>query len=427
MARTPPSYLDIVGEPKAPPPFFTERLRPLTEVELREALVQDAKQVDLDTEKGTTDNLLKQMRKGGNGKADNDTTAKDPPILRLIAERPDLKGLPVRNTAACQLNSQEAHAMGIVSSTIGTGSKLYLCSLDGSVSYTVTVQLRACLVGILEQEGKAWRDDVSVRTLAQILQTGDLPVRLTLLKTLSQTMGEAAGTALAQRAVFDFSPEVRQAAVKALKARPHEEYRSVLLEALRYPWAPVADRAAEALVALEDREAAGQLVDLLSMADPRAPSKDKNQKWKVPELVRVNHLNSCLLCHAPSVAEKGVVPGIIPERSKSLLESYSKPADFVRADVTYLKQDFSVMESVSDPGKWPRIQRFDYLIRQRELGADEVARLDKVGETTHTPASYPQREAVLWTLRELTGEDAGDKAEDWYEFLVPYSCAPGDL
>ena len=75
-----------------------------------------------------------------------------------------------------------------------------------------------------------------------------------------------------QRAVFDLSPDVREAAVKALRARRNSEYRPVLLGALRYPWAPAADHAAEALVALEDRGAAGQLVRLLDEPDPALPT-----------------------------------------------------------------------------------------------------------------------------------------------------------
>ena len=39
---------------------------------------------------------------------------------------------------------------------------------------------------------------------------------------------------------------------------------------------------------------------------------------------------------------------------------------------------------------------------------------DAQGETP----SYPQREAVLWALRELTGEDAGTRSDDWYQYLL---------
>jgi hypothetical protein len=416
-ARTPPRELDIVSDAKAPPRLIAQRLHPLTEEELQTALARDAKELDLETEKGTKAKLLmKEAPKPA--KANAGPEVKNPLILELLATRADLKGLPVRNAAECQVTAQEASAMEKVSSAIGTGGKLYLFSQEGSSSYEVTAQLRACLVSILEQDGKALQDDASVRMLGQILQTWDVPVRLILVKALAQTKGKAASAALVQRAVFDLSPKVRESAVKALKDRPRDEYRSMLVEALRYPWAPVADRAAEALVALEDCDAADQLVDLLGLPDPRAPFQDKDQKWKAPELVRVNHLSSCLLCHAPSISEKGSVRGVIPDRSKSIPESYCSTADFVRADVTYLRQDFSVMHSVADPGKWPRLQRFDYLVRQRVLSDDEVARLDKPHAAADKRSSYPQREAVLWALRELTGEDAGEWAEDWHVLLT---------
>jgi hypothetical protein len=33
-------------------------------------------------------------------------------------------------------------------------------------------------------------------------------------------------------------------------------------------------------------------------------------------------------------------------------------------------------------------------------------------------AAYPQQQAVLWALRELTGKDAGERAEDWHRALT---------
>jgi hypothetical protein len=65
------------------------------------------------------------------------------------------------------------------------------------------------------------------------------------------------------------------------------------------------------------------------------------------------------------------------------------------------------------------------VIRQRELSADEVARLPQPKDAAETPPSYPQREAVLWALRWLTGRDLGDKGEDWVKILLPgHGVAP---
>ncbi len=74
------------------------------------------------------------------------------------------------------------------------------------------------------------------------------------------------------------------------------------------------------------------------------------------------------------------------------------------------------MLPVKDPGKWPQQQRFDFLVRQRELSADEVAHL-KPSEAAAMPALYPQRESVLWALRELTGTNGGSLSESWRTVL----------
>jgi hypothetical protein len=84
----------------------------------------------------------------------------------------------------------------------------------------------------------------------------------------------------------------------------------------------------------------------------------------------------------------------------------------IRADVVFLRQDFSVQLPVGKaaplPGPEPAL-RFDFLVRTRRLTKSEASRL-------HEPrpdASYPQREAVLFALRELTGQDPGSGTESW--------------
>jgi hypothetical protein len=254
-----------------------------------------------------------------------------------------------------------------------------------------------------------------------MLQTDEQPVRSQLIAMLAPVKGEKGGAARASRAVFDLSAAVREEAVKALRGRPASEYRPTLLEALRYPWAPAAEHAAEALVALRDEGSVFALADLLDAPDPAAPVHEKGDKWVVNEVVRVNHLGNCLLCHAPSFARDEPVRGFVPERGKALPERepyYSgRTGSFVRADVVYLKQDFSVMQPVENAAPWPAVQRFDYLTRRRKLTREEVARLPGPKEQS-VPTPYPQREAVLWALRELTGEEAGDRSENWYRVLA---------
>jgi hypothetical protein len=235
-----------------------------------------------------------------------------------------------------------------------------------------------------------------------------------LVAMLASVKGARASTALAQRAIFDVSPDVREAAIASLKDRPSKEYRPVLLDGMRYPWTAVAEHATEALVALKDRDAAPSLVSLLDLPDPAAPVHDKGDKWVVTEVVRVNHLRNCLMCHAPSFIGDEPIRALVPEKGKPLAESYyeRREGNFVRADVVYLKQDFSMTLPVSGAQPWLMLQRFDYLTRKRELSKKEIDKLaldDKdrsVGENLH-------RSATLWALRQLTGKDAGPRSEDW--------------
>jgi hypothetical protein len=422
-------------EPETPAVSSFKRRNSYPESELLLALAREAREVDIETEKGTAAKLLEEAKKapppeGGKAATPEDKNAPHPlsktqPVLELFAKRDDLKGLPVRNGTECQAGAKEAGAMQELSREMRGASAKLGRFRNSESSPSEALRRDAELVRVLDSlRGRAARDEgATARILVQMLQAEGVGVRLQLVKMLSALKGDKASAALAQRAVFDLSEEVREAAVKALKDRPAKEYRPVLLAGLRYPWAPAADHAAEALVNLDDRDAASDLAGLLDKPDPAAPFQDKDKSWMAPELVRVNHLGNCLLCHAPSLAKDDPVRGVVPERGKPIpVVYYEDPrGDFVRADVTYLKQDFSAIQTVSGPdrGAWPRLQRFDYLIRTRELNKDEVTCLTSTEDAgAWKQSTYPQREAVLWALRELTGEDAGDKSEDWYRLLV---------
>ena len=151
----------------------------------------------------------------------------------------------------------------------------------------------------------------------------------------------------------------------------------------------------------------------------------------VPELVRINHLRNCLLCHAYSSSPTDPVRGLVPhaEHLVPLPSSVTLPTKgwggggsgstpkvltqtFVRADINFLRQDFSVVQPVPKHGRlWPADQRYDYLIRLRPLSARDLASWqDKVKD--YRPAE-PQRESLLYALRELSTENPGPAAEDW--------------
>ncbi len=286
----------------------------------------------------------------------------------------------------------------------------------------------------LEKRGKKpeWLRPEAIPTMLQLLMFEEAPVRHMLVEMLADISGPAATAALARRAVFDLDPAIRAKAVGALKGRPAADARPVFLAALRYPWAPAADHAAEALAALADKEVIPALVTLLKEPDPAAPRKLSRGGHVVQEVVRANHQANCLLCHPPAVTGNEPVQGLDPVNTVAsrsggggagLGGAWSRGGSggggvtnrsplVIRADITFLRQDFSVQLPV---GQAPNAQeatpvlRFDFLVRTRRLSKSESARLRDAAEES----SYPQREAVLFALRELTGRNPGRATEDW--------------
>jgi hypothetical protein len=131
---------------------------------------------------------------------------------------------------------------------------------------------------------------------------------------------------------------------------------------------------------------------------------------EVRELVKVNHHRNCLLCHAPANATPGAnrVTGTIPTPGEPLPPSqvyYSNPPRdmVVRADVTYLRQDFSMMVRVLDAEPWPMRQRFDFLVRSRVVGEEEAAVFqEKLGKQTREELT-PYEKSISIALAQMTG------------------------
>src|SRR5262249_4597866 len=160
-----------------------------------------------------------------------------------------------------------------------------------------------------------WLQPEAVATLSQMLMAEDRPLRALLVETLDQISAREATLALARAAVFDLSPDVREAAVVSLRARgAQEQSRPIFLQGVRYPWSPAADHAAEALVNVGDVEALPDLVGLLRHVSPSAPQAEAGPKAAptVRELVRINHLANCALCHAPALKQTDPVRGLVP-------------------------------------------------------------------------------------------------------------------
>jgi hypothetical protein len=249
-----------------------------------------------------------------------------------------------------------------------------------------------------------------VPVLAQVLQVEGPEYRRLLVEELARIPGRKAGAALARRALYDPSPEIRQAAIASLKDRPSPEFQDIVLDGLRYPWAPVADHAADILIATHDVQAVPRLVEMQHLPDPAAPYlNEKKQQVEIRELVGINHMRSCCLCHAPSYSSSDWVPGRVMVPGVEIPAEYygSSTGAFVRADITYLRQDFSTMERVDNAKPWPELQRFDYLVRTRVATPEEFTAL----QAQPADADYPQRRATLRALKRLSGRGSSSSAQ----------------
>jgi hypothetical protein len=201
----------------------------------------------------------------------NDTTNRpsfEP--VPILHQRPDFAQLPLRHGRASRLTTREAERLQKLSKRL----QGYLANRSAQTCggcHTTQLALDFKRIGGHDREEKvdlgplrkalredkdgrqpAWRRPEAIPTLQQVLTPEPAPVRGLFVELLGEIEGRRASVALAQRAVFDLSPEVRRQAVEALRKRPRHEYRQVLLDALRYPWAPAAEHGAKALLDLKD-------------------------------------------------------------------------------------------------------------------------------------------------------------------------------
>jgi hypothetical protein len=337
------------------------------------------------------------------GRKNNEAT------LALIDRRPDLAGLPLRRGEACRLTPRAA-------AFLDEGSKALRAP---------TLDRIDRLMGVPEPEPKFkdWLRAETVPVLLQMLMAEAGPFRELLAEHLSRIPDRPATEALAQLALFDLHPRVRQRAIDALATRPSRDYRSALLKGFEHPWPVVAEHAAEAIVALRLKDAVPALLRLFEGPDPRAPYRKVGSSAAfVREMVRVNHHMNCLLCHPPSFDPGDNVRGVVPETNMALDSApggggyfaIEPERIFVRADITYLKQDFSAMLPVAKPGLWPALQRFDFFVRERFATQQDLldsALRKKSGQSEHHKSAY-------FALRELTGEDPGPTVADWKKLVL---------
>jgi hypothetical protein len=349
-------------------------------------------------------------------------------FVELLQEhRPDLAGLPFARGAACRLSkgaSQEfARAGPLVRDSLlewsnNTGTKSFLLCFKEHLAAEIIGPGKAT-AGI-EDANRA-----RIAALMQILVGERVPIQKEMVQYLSRLQQEEATRALARLTVFPFDDEVRQAALQALKKRDTKGSTDLLLQGLRYPYPAVAKHAAEAVIELKRTDLVPDLVAFLDEPDPLVPRLQSGaaggQTWVVREVVRINHHRNCLLCHAPgnTVDAPLGLTGPVPTPGEVLpagsLEYYHSriPDLLVRADVTYLRQDFTQLLPVENASPWPELQRYDFLVRSRELTADEAAAYQDAQKRREPGYLSPNHRAALTALQQLTGRQCAPTAEAW--------------
>jgi hypothetical protein len=268
----------------------------------------------------------------------------------------------------------------------------------------------------------------------QMLAPEPVAKRRELVGQLTGIQHTEATQALGRLAVFSLEKEIRDAAVAALKDRPSQDYTAVLLQGLRYPWPEFARYATEAAVRLERRDLVPDLVDFLDEPDPRAPVERDMAGRKAPvvrELVRLNHHHNCITCHAPAISDPnfkkyGFTSDFVnapvsipaPSTSPSYFGGPSFPDLAVRADVTYLRQDFSLMQKPSAAMTGAQTERFDFLVRVRAVKPQDVAAYKAWKDKQGPNYVSPNHRFALAALGRLTGIDGGETAAGWREALA---------
>jgi hypothetical protein len=385
---------------------------------------------------------------------------------RLLEHRPDLRGLPFTLGGACRLNVEETLQFRQQVASVRAWLTDFQ-SRDGNPTVgnarpkrfwdaydkdRLKAQFDAGPPDMRESN-TALGEGCATAVLTQMLATESTSLQSGLLERLASfklsVVGkEKSSDALARIAVFSLDEDVRAAAIEALAKRGGDAGSARLRQALRYPWPAVAKNAADAIVQLNRLDFTKELINLLEEPDPRQPTVriiDDKEQPIVRELVRINHHRNCMLCHPPGNtpeifgkvrdgamgpwqdgmrhgnvgldalrvrAEHGPVPvpGVAFPTSADYYSRFRSPDLIVRADATYLRQDFSLMQIVADAEPWPAMQRFDFLVRTRVITEREA----KAYQTEFADAAAsPYRQAALNALRRLTGQDAGATAKEW--------------
>lgn len=335
-------------------------------------------------------------------------------LKALRNSRPDLAGVPFAMGDACRTRGTRARTFKEAAEAVRRRKGAALVDEDSD-----------------PEAGKAKRrqlDQAHLAVVSQVIATEDLSGQHALIRALASIPRPEATRALARLAVFSMEADVRADALEALAVRRDADATEVLVAGLSYPWPAVAEHAAHAIVRLKRTDLIPHLKAMLQTPDPRGPRAERvdgREETVAHELVRISHLRNCLLCHAPArrgqtpdetlVAEVPVPTLPLPDTRTGYGQTESNL--LVRIDVTYLRQDFSVLQAVDNAHPWPEMQRFDFLVRKRVLTEAE-ARSYRDKLQPREPGRYsPYHRAIVTALRELTGRDTGPTGSDWRKLL----------
>jgi hypothetical protein len=345
--------------------------------------------------------------------------------------RPDLAGLPFRIGLDALLLREKAQAMNALSKQLRDTIQTCIPSADDPRPNTD--DLYATLISgkkgsFRNRDQKKWASPEAVPCIQQMLQAENREVRRMACELLRGIDVPEATDALVKWAVFDTDAGNRAAAVDALRKRDQKDVSRLLVQYVRYPWPRAVEHAAEALVALDCQEALPQLVVAYGQPDPDAPFQvelpDKAGGTYRQEVVRVNHSRNCVMCHAPSFQQTDLVRGAVPNPQKPLPPPttpsyYNQGEHFVEADVTYLQQDFSVIQPVANPGNWPGYQRYDYFVSLKRENPQPIKPPAKNPTATSTQeltksstATSPYRQAIRFAITELS-QRSPDNDSQW--------------
>ena len=326
------------------------------------------------------------------------------PTLALLDRRADLAGLPFRRGSTCRIPPVAARELA------KGADEVKFMGHDG---------LETTLSG-----AKAWLRPERIPALMQVVMAKPEENRRVLARHLADVTGKQASEALARIALFDPDPDVRRRAIRSLEHRPATEYRLALLSGFASPWPVVAEHAAEALAALKRSESVPALLAILDGPDPRTPyAKGAGPARFVKEMVRVNHKINCLMCHPPSFRTSDPARAPVPPLREPVQKGFGYGAQpskkavvvketFIRADITYLKQDYSVTLGINATGVLKGQQRYDLFVRERFATPADIAAA--VARKNAGPTG--QQKAAAFALRELTGQEPGAGGANWIRF-----------